>query len=83
MSRSLKVFGNNFVRRAASWMASFLALVSVSLSGRSGEAAANPIVLLDRDSLNVGHSGSSMQMSYLQVGMNKSDNQDWWPPLPE
>lgn len=83
MSRSVKFFSNNLVRRAASWMASFLALASVSLSGRSGEVAASSFVALDRNTPMVGQSDSDLQMSYLQVGTSKNDNQDWWPPLPE
>lgn len=83
MSRSVKSLSNNFVRRAAGWMASFLALASVSLLGRSGEAAASPIVLLDRDTLEVGHSDSDIQINYLQIGMDNGEDGDWWPPKPE
>lgn len=85
MSRSVKFISNNILRRVAGWMASFLAVASVSLLGRSGEAAASPIASLNRgsDTLKVGHSDSDIQMSYLQVGMSKNDSQDWWPPTPE
>ena len=83
MNRSVKFFSRNLIRRAASWMASFLALASVSLLSRSGEAAASSFVALDKNTPMVAHSDSDLQMSYLQVGTNKNDNQDWWPPTPE
>lgn len=83
MSRSVKLLSNSIARRAASWMASFLAVASVSLLGRSGAAAASPAVSLGGDTLKVGHSDLDLQVTYLQIGVNTSENQDWWPPLPE
>lgn len=83
MSRSVKFLSNNLVRRAASWIASFLAVASVSLLGRSGEASASPVASLDRSTLNVGQSDADLQISYLQVGMGKGEDGDWWPPKPE
>ena len=83
MNRSMTFLSSRLVRRAAGWMANFLALASVSLLGRSAEAAANSNMPLDRNASMASHSNSEIQMSYLQVGTNKNDNQDWWPPLPE
>lgn len=83
MSRSVKFLGNHLVRRAAGWAAGFLAVVSVSLLGRSGEAAASPIVSLDNEALKVGHNDSDIQISYLQIGTGTGADGDWWPPLPE
>lgn len=83
MSRSVKFLSNNLVRRAAGWMASFLAVASVSLLGRPGEAAASPMMSLDRDTLKADQSDSDIQISYLQIGADKGEDGDWWPPQPE
>lgn len=81
MNRSVRFLSNNLVRRAAGWMASFLAVASVSLLGRP--AAASPIVSLGSDTLTVDHSDSDIQISYLQMGADKGGDGDWWPPVPE
>lgn len=81
MSRSVKFFSNNLVRRAASWMASFLALASVSLSGRSGGVAASIVDSSDNSSRYRGDQATEIQISYVQLGYK--DGEDWPPPRPE
>lgn len=81
MRRSMHSLGNSLIRHAAGWLASFLA-VAISLVGRSGEVslAANRTDLADRDS---ARDGGAAQISYLQVGGDKGEHEDWWPPKPE
>ena len=81
MSRSMKSLGNNLVRHAAGWLASFLA-VAVALLGRSGSVTA-PAAGSDLETYGVAQSEVGAQISYLQVGTEHGDNEDWWPPRPE
>jgi hypothetical protein len=80
MSRSMKILGNNLVRRAAGWMASFLAVASVFLGGRSGEVSATLVGSQKSDTAYMGQE-TGTQFSYVQLGFK--DGEDWPPPRPE
>ena len=82
MSQSVKFLSNNLVRWAAGWMARSLAVASVFLLGRSGEAVAQPMESANEHSpaYTLGH-GTEVQVSYVQIG--HKDGGDWPPPVPE
>lgn len=81
MSRSVKLLSNSIARRAASWMASFLAVASVSLLGRSGAAAASPSGSQEQHPMFSVDQGAEIQVNYVQLGYKNGE--DWPPPRPE
>jgi hypothetical protein len=80
MNHSMKTLINKLVCRAAGWAARFLAVASVFLLGRSGEAAAMVSDFQESGSVYVDQ-GSGTQVSYVQLGFK--DGEDWPPPRPE
>lgn len=80
MSRSMKSLGNNLVRHAAGWLASFLA-VAVALLGRSADVSDHTVGSLKRSVVYDVGGDTEAQVSYVQLGFK--DGEDWPPPRPE
>ena len=82
MSRSVKFVSRHIARWAVNSMARVLAVVSVFLLGRSGEAAARNVEEAGRNmpTYTIGHVLGG-QISYVQTG--QKDGEDWPRPWPE
>lgn len=76
----MRSIGNAFVRHAAGWTASVLA-VAVSLLGRSGEVTTHSVNSPKPESFFGVGQGTEIQVSYVQLGFKEGE--DWPPPRPE